>query len=64
MLEFYVAYKDYNWMMGFIIGKHVRKVVIEVCGKTQIDYRKTKIDFKGPYKKVPFFGSDKKRNRR
>ena len=59
MLEFYVAYKDYNWMMGFIENM-LEKVVIEVCGKTQIDYSGTKIDFKGPYKKVPFFEAIKK----
>ena len=59
MLEFYVAYKDYNWMMGFIENM-LEKVVIKVCGKTQIDYSGTKIDFKGPYKKVPFFEAIKK----
>ena len=32
MLEFYVAYKDYNWMMRFIENM-LEKVVIEVCGK-------------------------------
>tara|TARA_B100001115_G_C15825694_1_gene411131 strand:- start:366 stop:1877 length:1512 start_codon:yes stop_codon:yes gene_type:complete len=59
MLEFYVAYKDYNWMMGFIENM-LEKVVLEVCGKTKIEYNGTTIDFKGPYKKVPFFEAIKK----
>ena len=54
MLEFYVAYKDYNWMMGFV-EKMFEQVARNVCGKTQINYNKNKIEFKGPYKRLPFF---------
>ncbi len=59
MLEFYVAYKDYNWMMGFIENLF-EEVVKGVCGKTKIEYCGEKIEFKGPYKRVPFFEAIKK----
>ena len=62
MLEFYVAYKDYNWMMGFI-EKMFEQVANKVCGKTQIIYNENKIEFKGPYKRLPFFEAIKNRAR-
>ena len=54
MLEFYVAYKDYNWMMGFVENLFEETVKC-VHGKTKIDYNGKEIDFKGPYKRIPFF---------
>ncbi len=54
MLEFYVAYKDYTWMMGFI-EKMFEQVAVNVCGSTNIEYDKKLIDFKGPYNRIPFF---------
>jgi len=54
MLEFYVAYKDYNWMMGFVENLF-EETVKSVHGKTKIDYNGKEIDFKGPYKRIPFF---------
>ena len=59
MLELYVAYKDYNWMMDFI-ERLFEKLVKNVCGKTKITYGDKEIDFKGPYKKLPFFDAIKK----
>ena len=59
MLEFYVAYKDYNWMMGFVESLF-EEVAKGVCGKTKIEYCGEKIEFKGPYKRVPFFDAIKK----
>ncbi len=59
MLEFYVAYKDYNWMMGFVESLF-EETVKAVCGKTKIKYNKKEIEFKGPYKKISFFDSIKK----
>ena len=46
MLEFYVAYKDYNWMMGFV-EKMFEQTVKDVCGQTKIEYDGNKIEFKG-----------------
>ena len=58
MLEFYVAYKDYNWMMSFIENLFEETIKI-VCGQTKINYDQKEIDFKGPYKKLPFFDAIK-----
>ena len=58
MLEFYVAYKDYNWMMGFV-EKLIEETVKNVCGKTTVKYGQNKINYKGPYKKQPFFDAIK-----
>ena len=58
MLEFYVAYKDYNWMMGFV-EQLFEKLSKEVCGTTDVLFENKKISFKGPYKKTPFFDAIK-----
>ncbi len=60
MLEFYVAYKDYVWMMEFV-EKLLEETVIGVCGKTKINYNNNQIDFKGPYKRQSFFDSIKEK---
>ncbi len=54
MLEFYVAYKDYIWMMGFI-EKMLEKTAKEVCNSEVISYDGKEISFKGPYKRISFF---------
>ena len=54
MLELYVAYKDYNWMMLFIENLF-EELAKSVCGEVEINYGKNTINFKGPYKKIPFF---------
>ena len=58
MLEFYVAYKDYNWMMSFIESLF-EEIAEKVCGKTKIKYNNNEIEFKGPYRRVPFFDAIK-----
>jgi len=58
MLEFYVAYKDYNWMMGFV-EKLIEETVKNVCGKTTVQYGDNKINYKGPYQRQPFFDAIK-----
>ena len=50
-LEFYVAYKDYNWMMSFT-EKLLENVAIDCNGKSIVEYGDTQIEFKGPYKKI------------
>ncbi len=59
MLELYVAYKDYVWMMAFI-EKLFESITKEVCGATKIKYNNTEINMKGPYKRLPFFDAIKK----
>ncbi len=50
-LEFYVAYKDYNWMMSFT-EKLLENVAIDCNGKSIVEYEDKQIEFKGPYKKI------------
>ena len=59
MLEFYVSYKDYNWMMGFVEGL-LEKTVHHVCGGTKIKYGTKEINFQGPYKRLAFFDAIEK----
>ena len=51
MLEIYVSYKDYNWMMDFT-EKMIEKVAHEVCGSTEIEVGGNKISLKAPYKRI------------
>ncbi len=50
-LEFYVAYKDYNWMMDFT-EKILEKVAIESNLTSKVKYGNNEINFKGPYKRI------------
>ena len=59
MLELYVAYKDYNWMMVFIEGLF-EEITKEIFGQTKINYNNETINFKGPYKRVAFFDAIQK----
>ena len=51
MLELYVAFKDYNWMMEFV-EQMITKACEDVFGTTNFDIEGNKIDFKGPWKRV------------
>ncbi|MFT7345360.1 MAG: lysyl-tRNA synthetase class 2 [Lentimonas sp.] len=51
VMEIYVAYKDYNWMMDFT-EKMIEKVALEVCSTTEIEVGANKISLKAPYKRV------------
>ncbi len=51
MLEIYVSYKDYNWMMDFT-EKMIEKVANDVCGSTEIEVGGNKISLKAPYKRI------------
>lgn len=51
VLEFYIAYKDYNWMMDFT-EQMLEKIVLDLYGKTQIPVGDKEIDFKAPFKRV------------
>jgi lysyl-tRNA synthetase, class II len=50
-LEFYVAYKDYHWMMG-ITEEIFEKVAQATNGKTAITVGENTIEFAGPYPKL------------
>ncbi|TAE28278.1 MAG: lysine--tRNA ligase [Cytophagales bacterium] len=53
-VEFYVAYKDYNWMMD-TIEEMVEKVAIDVTGTTKVTVGENVIDFKRPWKRLTMF---------
>tara|TARA_B100001057_G_scaffold494090_1_gene589938 strand:- start:3040 stop:4245 length:1206 start_codon:yes stop_codon:yes gene_type:complete len=57
-LEFYVAYKDYNWMMK-TTENLLEKVALDVNGKSEINFGVHIINFKGPYKKISILDSIK-----
>ena len=54
VLEFYIAYKDYNWMMDFT-EKMLEKIVMDLYGKTEIPVGDKQIDFKAPFKRVTMY---------
>jgi lysyl-tRNA synthetase class 2 len=51
VMEIYVAYKDYRWMMDFT-EEMVEKVALALHGSTCLEVGDKKIDFKRPYKRV------------
>jgi lysyl-tRNA synthetase class 2 len=51
VMEIYVAFKDYNWMMNFT-EEIIKKVALDLHGKTEIIYGETKIDLNPPYKRI------------
>jgi lysyl-tRNA synthetase class 2 len=52
IMELYVAYKDYRWMMN-MTEELLEKVAIECNGKTMVEIGENKVDFKAPYPRVP-----------
>lgn len=58
VLEFYVAYKDYNWMMNFT-DRMLEKIVTDVYDKTELMVGDQLIDFKAPYKRITMYDSIK-----
>ena len=51
ILELYVAYKDYFWMME-LTESLIEKVCLETHGKTKVEFDSKKIDFKAPYERI------------
>ena len=52
VMELYVAYKDYHWMMD-TTEKLLEAVAIEANGSSKISVGGTDIEFKAPYPRVP-----------
>ncbi|WP_370101327.1 lysine--tRNA ligase [Xanthomarina gelatinilytica] len=57
-MEIYVAYKDYNWMMGFC-EQLLEHCALAVNGTTKATFGKHEIDFKAPYARVTMADSIK-----
>lgn len=51
VMEIYVAYKDYNWMMEFT-EQMIERVAMEVCGTTEIKVGDNAISLKAPFARV------------
>ena len=58
MLELYVAYKDYLWMMD-LMEEMTENIATALHGDTVITYGKSKIDFKRPWKRYTMYESIK-----
>jgi len=51
VMEIYVAYKDYNWMMNFT-EEIMEKVAMDLHGTTKVPLGEFTIDFARPYRRV------------
>ena len=56
--EFYVAYKDYLWMMDFI-EEMFKRIILKINSSTSITCSGNKIDFGKPWKRYTMYGSIK-----
>tara|TARA_R110001583_G_scaffold46314_3_gene145383 strand:- start:8376 stop:10076 length:1701 start_codon:yes stop_codon:yes gene_type:complete len=52
VMELYVAYKDYNWMMN-MTEELLEKVSNDTNGTTEVMIGENKVSFKAPYPRVP-----------
>lgn len=51
VMEIYIPYKDYNWMMNFT-EEIVKKAALDLHGKTEIIYGDQTINLTPPYKRI------------
>ncbi|MDR0429852.1 MAG: lysine--tRNA ligase [Tannerellaceae bacterium] len=58
VMEFYVAYKDYKWMMNFT-EQMLEKICLDVHGTTKVKMGDKEIDYKAPYPRVTMIDSIK-----
>ena len=58
VMELYVAYKDYNWMMD-VTEELIEKIAMDLNGTTKIPVGDKIIDFKRPFKRITMFDSIK-----
>jgi len=56
MMELYVAYKDYEWMMDFT-EEMLEYVALQVHGTTDLQVGENTISFKRPWKRYTMFGA-------
>jgi lysyl-tRNA synthetase class 2 len=58
VLEIYVAYKDYNWMMDFT-EEMLEKVALDLHGDSKVPLGDKIIDFQRPFKRITMYDSIK-----
>ncbi len=54
MMELYVAYKDYQWMMD-LVEEMVEHIAITLHGSTTLEVGEHTISFARPWKRIPLF---------
>ena len=54
MMELYVAYKDYYWMMD-LVEEMVERISLDLHGTTKVTVGNHEIDFKRPWKRFTMF---------
>ena len=58
ILEFYVAYKDYFWMMD-TTEQLLEKAALDTCGSTEIQVGENTISFKAPFRRISIYDAIK-----
>ncbi len=58
VLEFYVAYKDYFWMMDYT-EQMMEKIALALHGTTDVPFGDKTINFKAPFKRVAIYDAIK-----
>ncbi|MDR2963319.1 MAG: lysine--tRNA ligase [Bacteroidales bacterium] len=58
VMEIYVAYKDYHWMMDFT-EEMIERVALALHGTTQVQVGSKTIDFKRPFKRITMYDAIK-----
>jgi lysyl-tRNA synthetase class 2 len=58
VMELYVAYKDYHWMMDFT-EEMIEKVALDLHGTTKVMVGDKEIDFKRPFVRMTMLGAIK-----
>ena len=56
MMELYVAYKDYRWMMD-LVEEMLTQVAVDVTGSTELTLQGQRISFARPWQRTPLFSS-------
>jgi lysyl-tRNA synthetase class 2 len=56
VMEIYVAWKDYLWMMDFV-EEMLEKVALDLHGTTKVPYGNAEIDFKRPFARLTMAGA-------
>jgi lysyl-tRNA synthetase class 2 len=56
MMELYVPYKDYEWMMNFV-ERMISSICLEVFGTDKFDFEGNSINFSPPWKRMPLVDS-------
>ncbi|HNZ71993.1 MAG TPA: lysine--tRNA ligase [Prolixibacteraceae bacterium] len=58
VMEIYIAYKDYHWMMDFT-EEMIERVALALHGTTTVQVGENSIDFKRPFKRISILDSIK-----